>query len=112
MFSQPGGLAPVIKREVLAGRSHAKLYPFVYISLILLLGTAIGMSFLHLGAAKVFLILGTAVLQILIILLFFMHLRLESRLIWIFAGGCLIWLGIFFALAFSDYFTRGLNWLR
>ena len=64
-----------MKREVIAGRSHPKVYLFVYISLILLLGTAIGMSFVHLGAAKVFLILGTAVLQALIILLFFMHLR-------------------------------------
>jgi hypothetical protein len=44
------------------------------------------MSFFQLGAAKVFLILGTAVLQALTILLFFMRLRLESRLIWIFAG--------------------------
>lgn len=98
-----------MKREVMDRRSNAKVYLFVYLSLLLLLGMAIGLSFLHLGPAKVFAILGIAVLQALLILLFFMHLRLGSRLIWIFAGGSLIWLGIFFALALSDYFTRGLK---
>jgi hypothetical protein len=40
-------------------RSNAKVYLFVYLSLLLLLGMTIGLSFLHFEAGEGFLILGT-----------------------------------------------------
>jgi len=42
-----------------------------------------------------------------LILLFFMHLRDSKPIIWVFAGAGFFWLGIMFALALSDYLTRG-----
>jgi hypothetical protein len=36
-----------------------------------------------------------------------MHLRYSKPSMWVFAGVGLFWLGIMFALALSDYLTRG-----
>ena len=44
-----------------------------------------------------------------LVILYFMHMRYSSRLIWVVFGSALFWLAIMFALTFSDYSTR--NWL-
>jgi len=44
-----------------------------------------------------------------LIILYFMHVRYSSRLLWIFVCAGFFWLGIMFALSFSDFLTRG--WL-
>jgi cytochrome c oxidase subunit 4 len=41
------------------------------------------------------------------VVLYFMHVRYSSRLIWVIVASALFWLGILFALTFSDYWTRG-----
>jgi cytochrome c oxidase subunit 4 len=42
-----------------------------------------------------------------LVVLYFMHVRYSPRLIWVIVASALFWLGIMFALTFSDYFTRG-----
>ena len=44
-----------------------------------------------------------------LVVLYFMHMRYSSRLIWIVFGSALFWLAIMFALTLSDYSTR--DWL-
>jgi len=44
-----------------------------------------------------------------LVVLYFMHVRYSTRLVWVIIGSALFWLAIMFALTFSDYFTRG--WL-
>ena len=44
-----------------------------------------------------------------LVILYFMHMRYSSRLIWVVFGAALFWLAIMFALTLSDYSTRG--WL-
>jgi cytochrome c oxidase subunit 4 len=44
-----------------------------------------------------------------LVVLYFMHVRYSVRLIWVIVASALFWLGILFALTFSDYFTR--TWL-
>jgi cytochrome c oxidase subunit 4 len=44
-----------------------------------------------------------------LVVLYFMHARYSSRLVWVIIISALFWLGILFALTFSDYLTRG--WL-
>jgi len=44
-----------------------------------------------------------------LVVLYFMHVRYSSRLIWVIVASALFWMGILFALTFSDYLTRG--WL-
>lgn len=43
------------------------------------------------------------------VVLYFMHVRYSSRLIWVIVASALFWMAILFALTFSDYWTRG--WL-
>ena len=50
-----------------------------------------------------------AFMKAILIILYFMHVRYSSRLLWIFVGAGFFWLGILFALSFADFFTRG--WL-
>jgi cytochrome c oxidase subunit 4 len=42
-------------------------------------------------------------------MMYFMHLKFSSKLVWIFAGVAFVFVGIMFALTMSDYFTR--DWL-
>lgn len=50
-----------------------------------------------------------AVFKATAVVLYFMHVRYSSRLIWLIVGAALFWLVILFALTFSDYSTR--SWL-
>ena len=51
-----------------------------------------------------------AVTKATFVVLYFMHVRYSSRLIWVIVASALFWMGILFALTFSDYLTRG--WIR
>ena len=44
-----------------------------------------------------------------LVVLYFMHVRYSSRLIWVIVASALFWMGILFALTFSDYNSR--QWL-
>lgn len=48
-----------------------------------------------------------AVTKATFVVLYFMHVRYSSRLIWVIFASALFWMGILFALTFSDYWTRG-----
>ena len=51
--------------------------------------------------------LTIAVIKATLVVLYFMHVRYSSRLIWVIVTAALFWLAILFALTFSDYWTRG-----
>jgi len=61
------------------------------------------------GPLNVIIALTIAVVKATLVVLYFMHVRYSSRLIWVVFASALFWLGILFALTFSDYLTRG--WL-
>src|SRR6185295_10092547 len=61
------------------------------------------------GQLNVIVALTIAVIKATLVVLYFMHVRYSSRLIWVVFTSALFWLGILFALTFSDYWTRG--WL-
>ena len=48
-----------------------------------------------------------AVTKMMLVLLFFMHVRYSSRLVWVIVASALFWMAILFTLTFSDYLTRG-----
>src|ERR1700720_4107416 len=50
--------------------------------------------------------LTIAVIKATLVVLYFMHVRYSSRLIWVIVMAALFWLAILFALTFSDYSTR------
>jgi cytochrome c oxidase subunit IV len=54
--------------------------------------------------------LTIAVVKATLVVLYFMHVRYSARLIWMIVASALFWVGILFALTFSDYWTRGWMW--
>ena len=61
------------------------------------------------GPLNVIVALTIAVVKATLVVLYFMHVRYSSRLIWMVFASALFWLGILFALTLGDYWTRG--WL-
>ena len=53
--------------------------------------------------------LTIATVKATLVVLYFMHVRYSSRLVWVIVAAALFWMAILFALTFSDYQTRG--WL-
>jgi len=84
----------------------------VYISifLVLLVGTAltVWVAFLDFpGKLNTIIALAIATAKATFVVLYFMHVRYSSRLIWVIVASALFWMGILFAFTFSDYLTRG-----
>ena len=53
--------------------------------------------------------LTIATIKATLVVLYFMHVRYSSRLVWVIITSALFWLAIMFALTLSDYWTR--DWL-
>ncbi|PWT87699.1 MAG: oxidase [Blastocatellia bacterium] len=51
--------------------------------------------------------LAIAVTKATFVVLYFMHVRYSTRLVWVIVTSALFWLVILFALTFADYWTRG-----
>jgi cytochrome c oxidase subunit 4 len=85
-----------------------RTYVTVWAALLVLLGATVGAAYINLGRLNVLAALSIASMKALIIGLYFMHLRYSPRLIWAYAGGALLWLGMMFAFSFSDYLARSL----
>ena len=86
-----------------------KIYYAVFGALMVLLAATVLIAYIHLGKLNFIAAVSIAVVKAVLIILYFMHVRYSSRLLWIFVGAGFFWLGILFALSFSDYLTRG--WL-
>ena len=61
------------------------------------------------GQLNVMIAMTIAVVKATLVVLYFMHVRYSSKLIWVIFTSALFWLAILFAFTFSDYWTRG--WL-
>ena len=86
-----------------------KTYFGVFAALMALLGATVVIAYIHLGKLNIIVALTIAVIKATLIILYFMHVRYSSRLLWVFVGAGFFWLMILFALSFSDFLTRG--WL-
>ena len=53
--------------------------------------------------------LTIATIKATFVVLYFMHVRYSSRLIWVIVAAALFWMAILFAFTFSDYLTR--DWI-
>jgi len=84
-----------------------KTYFIVWTALLLLLLATVGVSYIHLGWLNPAAAVGIAAIKASIIILYFMHVRYSPRLVWVFVAAGFFWLGILFAITFSDYLTRG-----
>lgn len=75
-------------------------------ALLLLLFAMFGLAHFDLKGTGTALILALAVVQMILVLTFFMRLRHSSNLVRLVAAVGFAWLFILFTLAFSDYLTR------
>jgi cytochrome c oxidase subunit IV len=92
-------MAAVVPRHVYYG---------VYAILLGLVLLTWGLSYVHLGhRLSVTVALTIALVKALLVVLFFMHVRYSSRLIWVFVGAGVAWMGYILILTMSDYLTRG-----
>ncbi len=41
-----------------------------------------------------------------LVVLYFMHVRYSTRLVWVIIAAALFWMGILFALTLADFYTR------
>ena len=87
--------------------ASVKVYIVTYVALIALLALTLALSQLHLGVFAPFVALTIACGKMILIVLYFMHLRHASRLTWVFAAAGFFWLGILIVLAMADYLSRG-----
>jgi cytochrome c oxidase subunit 4 len=62
------------------------------------------------GILNVPIAIAIAVTKAVLIILFFMHVKYSSKLVWVFSGAAFVFVAIMFALTLSDYFTR--PWLN
>lgn len=90
------------------------VYPRVYITIFLALMLGTGLTVLAAfhdfpGPLNAVIALTIAVVKATLVILYFMHVRYSSRLIWLIISAALFWLAILFALTISDYWTR--SWL-
>jgi len=89
-----------------------RLYLGIFAALILLTGLTVAVAFLDLGGGRLHLVNAAAAITIalakaLLVILYFMHVRYSSRLIWIFLGAGGFWLLILFVLTLTDFLSRG-----
>jgi cytochrome c oxidase subunit 4 len=78
----------------------------IWLALLLLLFGMFGLAQFDLKTLGTIVILALAVIEMFLVLLFFMRLRNSAKLIRLVAAVGFAWLSILFVLAFSDYLTR------
>jgi len=83
------------------------MYVLIWASLLVLLLLTWGVAQVNLGPLNIVAALAIAVTKMLLVILYFMHVRYSSRLTWLFVAAGFIWLLIMIDLTLSDYLTRG-----
>jgi cytochrome c oxidase subunit 4 len=86
-----------------------KTYAAVFVALLALTLLTTVVATVDLGSFSVAAALAIAVVKMLLVALFFMHIRHSVILTKVVVGGGLLWLGILLALSMADFLTRG--WL-
>jgi cytochrome c oxidase subunit 4 len=84
-----------------------KTYALVFAGLIVLTVVTTYVATVDLGPFSVVVALAIAVCKMLLVALFFMHIRHSTKLTKLVVLGGLLWLGILLALTMTDFVTRG-----
>jgi cytochrome c oxidase subunit 4 len=84
-----------------------KLYVSIVSCLFILTTVTVLVAFVDLGALNTPLAMAIAILKGTLVVLFFMHVRYNTPLMWIFAAAGFFWFLILLALLMQDYMSRG-----
>ena len=94
----------------MTGKKEAAQALWTYLTLLVLLAISLGLRLFHLGVVESVLLLVIAGIQGVAVLLFFMRVKAGNKLIWLFASGGFLWLGILLVFVISEYISR--SWWR
>jgi cytochrome c oxidase subunit IV len=95
--------------EHASGTHHVvptRIYYAIFATLMILTAITVGVAYIDLGRMNVVAAIAIACFKAMIVVLYFMHVKYSSRLIQLTVIAGLYWMGILFALTFSDYLTR------
>ena len=84
-----------------------KTYTGIWAVLLVLTAVTTGVAYINLGAFSVVVALTIAVIKMLLVALFFMHVRYSTNLTRLVIVGGMLWLAILLLLSFVDFGTRG-----
>ena len=83
-----------------------RTYLNVFAALLILTAVTTGVAYLDLGFLNKAVALTVACVKMLLVVLYFMHVKYSTRVIWVFAGAGLIWFVILLGFTLNDYVTR------
>ena len=84
-----------------------RTYAGVWVILLILTGVTTAVAYVDLGPFSVVVALAIAVMKMLLVALFFMHVRHSTRLTRLVVLGGLLWLAILIFMTLADFTTRG-----
>ena len=93
------------------GSTHidsVKTYARILLALLVLTGVTTAVAYVDLGPFSVVVALAIASCKMLLVALFFMHVRHSTKLTKLVVVGGLLWLGILLLLTMTDYLSRGI----
>jgi len=84
-----------------------RIYITIFLALLLGTGLTVAAAFYDFPwKLNAVVALTIATIKATLVVLYFMHVRYSTRLVWVIVASALFWMGILFALTFSDYNTR------
>ncbi|HSR52953.1 MAG TPA: cytochrome C oxidase subunit IV family protein [Acidobacteriota bacterium] len=83
-----------------------RTYVAIFFALLVLTFLTVYVAFFDFGYLNNVIALGIAVFKATLVILWFMHVKHNTRLTWAFASAGFFWLVIFFLLTASDYVSR------
>ena len=84
-----------------------RIYYTIFALLILLTGVTIAVSTVDLGPLNAVAAMTIACTKGTLVVLYFMHARYGSRMVWVVLGAGLLWLVILITMTMGDYASRG-----
>jgi cytochrome c oxidase subunit IV len=84
-------------------------YVKILLALLMLTGLTTGVAYIDLGVFSTVIALSIACGKMLLVALFFMHIRHSTKLTKLVVAGGLLWLMILLVLTMSDFVTRGMT---
>lgn len=82
----------------------------IFAILLALLVLTVAVAYVDLGPLGLPVAMAIATVKAALILMYFMHVKFNPPLVWIFSSAAFFWLLILLALTFNDFLTRG--WLQ
>ncbi len=101
--------------EHMQAASHlvpVRVYLTIFSLLMVFTAVTVGVSYLDLGPFNTLVAIVIAVTKMMLVVLYFMHVRYSTRLTWAVVAGGFFWLALLLLLTLGDYLTRGPGWLR